>query len=293
LAWRGIVEKGQAKESTYRKKGKTEMLTLKDKNVLITGAASGIGKALAECFAREGANLFLGSHPREEDQLCRWADYLEHQYHIKTRTFPVDLALASGPELLHEQVAQTGKGIDILVNNAGVLLYGDFAQLPLDRQIDMISVNVIAYAKLMRLFLPSLIKRKSGRILNVVSASAFQPCAHHAVYGATKAFVQSLSEAVSQEIKNSGVTICTLNPSYTDTPMLRQEGFPKKLWWFLISGVSSPEEIARKGLKAFKRGKTIYIPGFQNWFAHAVLTRITPRRLMSFISYWVLKGRRA
>ena len=139
------------------------MLILKGKNVLITGAASGIGKALAECFAREGSNLFLGSHPREEDQLCRWADYLEHQYHIKTKKFPVDLALASGPELLHKQVVQTGEGIDILVNNAGVMLYGDFAELPLDGQIEMISVNVIAYVKLMRLFLPDLMKRKSGR----------------------------------------------------------------------------------------------------------------------------------
>jgi short-subunit dehydrogenase len=268
------------------------MLILKDKNVLITGAASGIGKALAECFAREGSNLFLGSHPREEDQLRRWADYLEHQYPIKTKKFSVDLALASGPELLHEQVVQTGEGIDILVNNAGVMLYGDFAELPLDGQIEMISVNVIAYVKLMRLFLPDLMKRKSGRILNVVSASAFQPSAHHAVYGATKAFVQSLSEAVGQEIKSSGIKICTLNPSYTDTPLLRGEGFPKKLWWFFISGLSSPEDIARKGVNAFKREKLIYIPGFQNWFVSAFLTRIFPRRLLSYISYWVLKERR-
>jgi uncharacterized protein len=268
------------------------MLILRGKNVLITGAASGIGKALAECFAREGSNLFLGSHPREEDLLCRWADYLEHQYHIKTKKFLVDLALASGPELLYKQVVQTGEGIDILVNNAGVMLYGGFATLPLDGQIEMISINVIAYVKLMRLFLPDLMKRKSGRILNVVSASAFQPSAHHAVYGATKAFVQSLSEAVGQEIKSSGIKICTLNPSYTDTPLLRGKGFPNKLWWFFISGLSSPEDIAHKGVNAFKKGKLIYIPGFQNWFIHAVLTRVTPRRLMSYISYRVLKEKR-
>jgi short-subunit dehydrogenase len=268
------------------------MLILKGKNVLITGAASGIGKALAERFACEGSNLFLCSHPREEDQLCRFAGYLEHQYHIRAEKFPVDLAGASGPELLHQQVLQTGEGIDILVNNAGVLLYGDFARLPLDGQIEMISVNVIAYTKLMRLFLPELMNRKSGGILNVVSTAAFQPSAHHAVYGATKAFVQSLSEAVYQEIKPSGIKICTLNPSYTDTPMLRGKGFPKKLWWFVISGLSSPEDIARKGVNAFKRGKLICIPGWQNWFAHTVLTRVMPRRLMGYISYWVLKGKR-
>jgi hypothetical protein len=267
------------------------MLTLKGKNVLITGAASGIGKALAECFACEGSNLFLGSHPREEDQLCRWADYLEHQYHINTKKFPVDLAQVSGPELLHKQVVQTGEGIDILVNNAGVMLYGNFAELSLDGQIEMISINVIAYAKLMRLFLPDLMKRKSGRILNVVSASAFQPTPHHAVYGATKAFVQSLSESVGQEIKTSGIKICTFNPSYTDTPLLRGKGFPKKLWWFSISGLSSPEDIARKGVNAFKKGKRIYIPGVQNWFAASVLTRIFPRRMASYIPSLVLKER--
>jgi uncharacterized protein len=281
---------------SMRKKGLTirlmergKMLILKGKNVLITGAASGIGKALAECFAREGSNLFLGSHPREEDQLCRWADYLEHQYHIKTKKFPVDLSLASGPELLYRQVEQTGKTIDILVNNAGIMLYGDFANLPLDGQLEVITVNAIAYLKLMRLFLPGLIEKKSGRILNVVSASAFQPTPHHAVYGATKAFVQSLSEAVGQEIKSSGIKICTLNPSYTDTPMLRGKGFPKKLWWYSISGLSSPENIARKGVKAFKKGKPIYIPGIQNWFAASVLTRVFPRRLASYVPSLVLR----
>jgi short-subunit dehydrogenase len=267
-------------------------INLKDKNVLITGAASGIGKALAECFAQEGCNLFLSSHPREDTQLRHLANHLEYQYHVKIKRFAVDLALDSGPELLHEQVLQTGENLDILVNNAGVMLYGSFAELPLEGQIQMISVNVIAYVKLMRLFLPDLMKSKSGRILNVVSASAFQPCANHAVYGATKAFIQSLSEAVSQEIKFSGIKICTLNPSYTNTPMLRGEGFPKKLWWFLISGLSSPEVIARKGVNAFKRGKPIYIPGLQNWFIHAVLTRVVPRSLMGYISYWVLKEKR-
>jgi uncharacterized protein len=266
-------------------------IILKDKNVLITGAASGIGKALSECFAREGANLFLGSRPEEAEILSHWADELKRKFHITARTYPVDLSLADGPDMLYKQVSQASEPIDVLVNNAGVLSYGNFVQLPMDKQIYMISVNVIAYLKLMRLFLPQMTKRKSGSILNVVSASAFQPSAHHAVYGATKAFMQSLSEAVSQEVKGAGIKICTLNPSYTDTPLLNREGFPKKLWWFLVSGVSSPDEIARKGLKAFKKGKPVYIPGIQNWITHAILTRITPRRLMSFISYWVLKGR--
>jgi len=266
-------------------------IILKDKNVLITGAASGIGKAFAECFAREGANLFLASRPEEADILSSLANELGKKHHIKTRIYPLDLSLAEGPDRLYEQVSQANEPIDVLVNNAGILYYGDFANLPMDKQIYMISVNVIAYLKLMRLFLPQMIKRKSGNILNVVSASAFQPSAHHAVYGATKAFMQSLSEAVSQEVKGAGIKICTLNPSYTDTPLLSREGFPKKLWWFFVSGVSSPDEIARKGLKAFKKGKPVYIPGIQNWITHAILTRITPRRLMNFISYWVLKGR--
>ncbi|HQP32139.1 MAG TPA: SDR family NAD(P)-dependent oxidoreductase [Deltaproteobacteria bacterium] len=267
------------------------MYTIAGRHVLITGAASGIGRALSGCFAREGAHLFLGAHPAEEAKIKTWADELSGRYGVKTWTFPVDLSHADGPETLYWQVNALGLPTDVLVNNAGLIAYGNLHQIPLDRQEQIIRVNALAYFKLMRLILPDMIKRGQGRVLNVSSVSAFQPTAHHAVYGATKAFVQSLSEAVNAELAGTGVKVATFNPSYTNTPLLKGEGFPKQLWWYAFSGLNSPEEVAEKGFQAFKADKSFYIPGWHNWFVHAVLQRFVPRRLAVLISALVLKPR--
>lgn len=267
------------------------MYRITGRRVLITGAASGIGRALSECFARDGAHLFLGAHPAEGTQITSWAGELSDRYGIKAWAFPVDLSAVDGPETLYWQVNSLGLPIDILVNNAGLIAYGNLDTIPLDRQEQVIRVNALAYFKLMRLVLPDMIKRGQGRILNVSSVSAFQPTAHHAVYGATKAFVQSLSEAVNQECYGTGVRVATFNPSYTNTPLLKGEGFPKQLWWYAFSGLSSPGEVAEKGFQAFKAGKTLYIPGWHNWLVHAVLQRLVPRRLAVMISALVLNPR--
>lgn len=264
------------------------MKSLKDKNVLITGASSGIGKALSEAFAKEGAHLFLGCHPSETNALSAWAEYLKRRYGIRVLTYPVDLAAERGPETIYEEIARTGAIINVLVNNAGLMAYGDFHNLPMARQELLIKVNLIAYFRLTHLFAGDMVARGEGRIMNVSSVSAFQPSVHHAVYGATKAFIQNFSEAVNQELKGTGVSVCTLNPSYTDTPLLKGD-FPAHLRWFHISGLSSPEDIARKGLQAIMKGKTVYIPGIRNWFIHDVLLRFVPRRLAAQISSLVLK----
>ena len=265
---------------------------LRGKNVLITGASSGIGRELSECFAKEGSNLLLGCHPSEKDILTKWADELYNRYAVKTTTFPVDLSEENGPENLFQRVKQSVNRIDVLVNNAGILLYGNFHEIPLERQELLVNLNLIAYFKLMRLFLPDMVDAKEGRILNVVSAAAFQPTVHHATYGASKAFVQSLSQAVNQEIKGTGVKVFTLNPSYTSTPLLKGGGFPERIWWYMISGLSDPKVIAHKGMKAFKSEKTVYIPGLRNFFIHSILIRLTPRSLVDILSYWALRERR-
>ena len=264
---------------------------LREKNVLITGASSGIGRELSECFAKEGSNLLLGCHPSEKDTLAKRADELQNRYAVKTSTFPIDISEENGCEKLYQQVKQSGERIDVLVNNAGILLYGNFHEISLERQELLVNLNLIAYFKLMRLFLPEMVDAQEGRILNVVSTAAFQPTVHHATYGASKAFVQSLSQAVNQEIKGTGVKVFTLNPSYTNTPLLKSGGFPKRIWWYKISGLSDPAVIAHKGIKAFKEEKTVYIPGTRNWFIHSVLVRLTPRSLADILSYWVLRER--
>ncbi|HOS77987.1 MAG: SDR family oxidoreductase [Syntrophales bacterium] len=264
---------------------------VRDRCVVITGASSGIGKAISACFAREGAHLCLGAKPGETEVLTAWARELERTHAVRTWTFPVDLALPDGPERFHAAVRGIGRPIDCFVNNAGVLWYGSFAALTLEKQVEIVQVNVLAHMKLMRLFAEDMVKRRGGRIWNVSSVSAFQPCCHHAVYGATKAFVQSLSEAVHEELRGTGVTVCTLNPAYTDTRMIHGDGFPRRLWWFDVSGVRTPEETARIGYRAFKRGKALCIVGWQNRLIHTLLLRLTPRKLMAAMSYWVLQAK--
>lgn len=267
------------------------MRSVKGRNVLITGASSGIGKALSEYFARLGAHLFLGCHPVEADILSGWAEKLEINYGIRTWTFPIDLAADHGPDNLWQATRNTGQIIHVLVNNAGIIAYGDFHTLSLEKQEKIIRINLMAYLRLMHLFVCEMVAKGEGMILNVSSVSAFQPCAHHSVYGASKAFIQSLSEAINQELKGTGVCVSTINPSFTNTPMLKGKDFPGRLWWFSISGLSSPEVIARKGVKAFLKGKSVYIPGARNWFIHCVLLRFVPRSLAGPISSRVLSVR--
>lgn len=257
---------------------------VRGKNVLITGASSGIGKELSECFARNGANLLLSAIPAEEDILKDWAGELEDRYKVWTWTRTGDLAKFDGPEKLYRQAAKAVPQIDVLVNNAGILVYGKLHELPVRNQEKVIRVNLLAHMKLMALALPAMVERGSGRILNVVSVSAFSATPFHAVYGATKAAMLNLSLATAEEVRESGVTVCTLNPSYVDTPMVR-DNMPESIRWFSVSGKSSPRQIAEQGFEAFLKGKLIYIPGFKNRLIHGYFGHIMPKAVQSRLAY--------
>jgi len=259
------------------------IFSVKEKNTIITGASSGIGRELALCFAEAGARLYLGSHPSEVESLAGLADLIGKKYGSAPGIFSVDLTSESGPEQFFSSVKKSATGIDILVNNAGIMAYGEFGNLTLTKQEMILKLNVLAYMKLMHLALPDIIAAK-GRILNVVSVSAFQPAVYQAVYGASKAFIQSLSEAVSEELRGPGVKICTLNPPYTETPLLHSSGFPEKVRWFKMAGMARPDEVARKGFKAFIKGKEVYIPGLKHHILHRMLNSILPRSLVNRFS---------
>lgn len=264
---------------------------LRDKNVLITGASSGIGKELSRCFAKEGAHCFLTAHPSEATALTDLAVELEKRDGIKTWAFSTDLAGEDGPKKLYDEVKAHVPVIDVLVNNAGLIVYGDFHEADINRQLRLVHVNIRALMLLMHLFLKDMTARSDGRILNISSVSAFQPTVHHAVYGASKAFVQSLSEAVNEEVRRSGVKVCTLNPSYTETPLIKNGDFPERLWWYAVSGLADPAVIAQKGVRALKKGKSLCIPGFKNKIIHIFLPRISSRKIINFFSYHALKSR--
>jgi short-subunit dehydrogenase len=264
-------------------------INFNNKWVVITGASSGIGKALTECFAREGAHLILGSLPGEKHILEGIKDHLQKQYAIQAVTIYQDFAKPDGAEKFYDQCKKLQKQVYCLVNNAGIIAYGYFYELSHKQQQTLITINLMAYFSLMRLFIDDMIQQKEGVIINISSVSAFQPTPHHAVYGAVKAFVQSLSEAVDQECRGTGVSVHTINPSYTDTPLLKKNNFPDKIWWYHISGLAKPEDIARKAIKAVKKGKRLYVPGPMNTLIHLFLPRLLPRKLSNTIANIVLR----
>ena len=257
--------------------------------VVITGASSGIGKALAECLAQEGAHLILGALPGEKHILEGIKDQFHKEYHIEIVTVYQDFANPGGAEKFYEQCKKLQKQVYCLVNNAGIMAYGYFHELSHKKQEALININLVAYFSLMRLFIEDMIKQKEGVIINISSVSAFQPTPHHAVYGAVKAFVQSLSEAVDQECSGTGVSVHTINPSYTDTLLLKKNNFPDKIWWYRISGLAKPEDLARKAIKAIKKGKRLYVPGLMNTCIHLFLPRLLPRKLSNIIANFVLR----
>lgn len=263
---------------------------LKGKYVLITGASSGIGKELARCFAEAGSLCVLHSIPGERDALVDWGRELRERYSVNTWCLVEDFAGEAGPANLVRSIMEHVPRVDILVNNAGMMVYGNVHEASLKSQMDLVKVNIGGYLALMRLLIPDMVKRGGGRVLNISSVSAFQPCPHHAVYGASKSFIQSLSEAVSQELKGTGVLVTAFCPSYTRTPLLQVKDFPERVWWYRISGLSDPADIARKAVKALVKGKTVAVPGLISKFAHLVLNRFLPRPLVGMISNYVLRS---
>ena len=172
---------------------------------LITGGSVGIGAALADVFAEHGHDLILVS--RNPDKLEARGRAIREQFGVDVVCLPEDLADPQGARRLHEAV--TGRGLDVhyLVNNAGVGLYGKFATTDLDAELKMIQLNVTSVVDLTKRFLPAMIERGSGRILNVASTAAFVPGPWMSVYYATKAFLLSFSQAIDYELKASGITV--------------------------------------------------------------------------------------
>jgi short-subunit dehydrogenase len=265
------------------------MYGVRGKNVLITGAASGIGREFSMLFARDGADLLLDDMPQKKTDLDQWGDELKSKYGVRVWTFGINLAEESGAETLYNSSIQAAGKIDILINDAGTLTYGSFAETDYQKQDFMIKTNALAVYRLTRLALPSMLRSGDGRILNMSSCSAFQPTVYHAVYGATKAFVQSMSEAINAEIKGSGVRVLTFSPPYTKTPLLKDAGMPEKMLWYKISGLWDPAVIAAIGYKAFKDGKTICIPGPMNWLMHSIVVRLSPHNMLNAISLRAMK----
>ena len=249
---------------------------------LITGASGGIGYELAKLFARDRYNLVLVA--RSAEKLGQVASELE-SYGVTVKTIALDLTSPPAPRFLFDQLQSEGITVDILINNAGYGAFGDFAQMPEQEILGQLDLNIRALTELTRLFLPPMLARRSGRVMNVASTAGFQPGPLMAVYYATKAYVILFSEAIANELRDLGVTVTCFCPGATHTGFAARAGNDKSRL-FKKLGATSAERVARDGYRAVMEGRTLAISGRHNWLV-AQSTRFVPRNMVTAISRWV------
>jgi short-subunit dehydrogenase len=248
--------------------------------VLVTGASSGIGLELARVYARNGDDLVLCA--RRQRSLEELAAELEQAHAVKVLVLPADLLDPSVPAQIQSTLRERGVDIDVLVNNAGVTNVARFADGDEGRLHDLVQLNIASLTDLIRRFLPAMLERRYGRILNVASLAAFQPVPSMALYAASKAFVLSLSEALSEEVRGTGVTVTALCPGFTDTEMVQGELQSSGLDRLAPLVLMDPATVARAGFRASESGKVVEIPGVANeWLANWV--RLQPRWMVRMI----------
>jgi short-subunit dehydrogenase len=250
--------------------------------VLITGAAAGIGAELAREFAKHGHRLTLVA--RRRDKLQQLAAELAGEHGVDVRLVVQDLAKPAGPAAVVKAVQADGEPVGILVNNAGVIDVGPFVASEMDKIAGLVNLNVRALTELTGLLLPAMVERRFGRILNVASLAAFQPVPSMAAYAASKAYVLSFTEALSEELRGSGVKVCAVCPGMTDTDMATEikagsaaaSKLPKQL-------LSDPADVAAQAYRALMSGQVVLVPGLPNQIT-AAWAQVTPRWLTRYVT---------
>jgi short-subunit dehydrogenase len=247
---------------------------------LVTGASSGIGEQFARQLADRGAHLVLAARNRQRlEDLA--TDLRRRHDELTVSVHPTDLADAAGVSQLVSTLDSNGIAVDVLVNSAGVGSYGRFVDEDPGAIAHEIQLDCLSVVALARAFLPGMVTRRRGGIINVASTSAFQPIPNMAVYAASKAFVLSFTEALWAETKASGVRVMALCPGPTETRFFETANPSKQ---FLTRGRQSPEHVVEFALRKFEtgRGPTV-IPGAVN---HLIASgyRVTPRVLMPFVA---------
>jgi short-subunit dehydrogenase len=242
-------------------------------HTLITGASSGIGLELAKVCARHKENLVLVA--RSKSQLEQLAQELNKDFGVKVTVIPMDLSDPTSPQKLFDEVNERGLSINVIINNAGFGDHGAFAQADWRKQQDMIQLNIMALTHLTHLFLPKMISNNRGKILNVASTAAFQPGPLMAVYYATKAFVLSFSEALSEELKGTGVNVTALCPGPTTSGFQKTANMGDVPIFKLLTPPTS-KAVAEYGYSALNKGEVVAVHGPLNRLVVQSL-RITPR----------------
>jgi short-subunit dehydrogenase len=256
------------------------------KIALITGASSGIGAELARIHAEHGGDLVVVARRRERLEALKTE--LEAAHGVTVHVLCQDLARAEAAQEIYEQVRSWSLPVDYLVNNAGFGYRGFFHEQDWATNEAMIEVNILALARLTRLFLPDMIARGSGRVLNIGSMAGFLAGPLHAVYYASKAFVISFSEALANELAGTGVHVTVLCPGPTATEFTERAQMQEVK---LLKMTASARKIAEVGYRAMLKGKTLAVPGLLNKVTIHGLLRLSPRRLSTHFSRTLMEKR--
>ncbi len=244
-----------------------------NKVAVVTGASAGLGELFATRFAKDGCDVVVVA--RNEARLERLRASLERVHTVRVHVVPVDLGAAGAAQAVFRACEERGLTVDYLVNNAGFGTHGPFVEQNLEREVEMVTVNCTALLELCHLFGKGMAARRSGRILNIASTAAFQAGPYMATYYATKAFVLSFSEALAEELKQSGVTVTVHCPGATRTEFAKVAGI-EKARLFARPGVAKAADVVDDAYEAMMQGEVIAVHGLLNWAA-VVGTRTAPR----------------
>ncbi len=243
---------------------------------LVTGASSGIGAAIATSLASRGHALTLVA--RREDRLTELATQLHESHGVRTGVIACDLADAPERDRLAAKIAELDLDVEVLVNNAGFGSAGNFVEADRERQVEMVKVNCETVVDLSGRYLPEMVGRGRGAVINVASMAAFQPLPKSATYAASKAFVLSFTEALHHEVKGAGVTVTAVCPGPVRTGFMSAAGMertddtPNIIW-------TSTEDVAEEAVKAAEAGKRAVVPG-RLMYAGSLLGRYSPRKIV-------------
>ena len=251
---------------------------------VVTGASSGLGRGLAARLADRGMSLVL--HGRNHARLDEAAHEIRDASRVEVETVAADLSTRSGVSALIDHVGD--RPVEVLVNNAGFGSHGPFVEADPDREADELAVDVDAVVTLARAFLPGMVARGSGGILNVASTIAFQPAPNQAVYGASKAFVLSFSQALWAEARGSGVAVTVLCPGPTRKGFVDALGADAARTTAIYGRLGDAEPVIEAGLRALDKGKAVAIPGVRNKVV-AESGRFVPRQTLTRISARLLR----
>jgi short-subunit dehydrogenase len=244
------------------------------KTTLITGASSGIGEAFARRLASEGGNVLLVA--RTENKLSTLCSELGRAHDVNAQYVALDLTEKDAPAKLFAETVERKLDVEMLINNAGFGSMGDFLELELERELEMIDLNIKALVALTYLFLKPMRERGGGSVINVASTAGFQPVPYMTTYAATKAFVLSFSDALWEENRAHGISVMALCPGVTDTNFFsasEMERPPMRI-------SQTPEQVVDTALKGLKRGRGHIISGWTNYLL-TESERLVPRSLVT------------